>query len=47
MGMAAQALEEGNPLDRTIFFILILLAVGISSLAVVQLGRFLSRAIWF
>ena len=28
-GAQAQAFEEGNPLDRTIFFILILLAIGI------------------
>ena len=29
VGQAAQALEEGNPLDRTIFSVLILLAIGI------------------
>ncbi len=29
VGTAAQALEEGNPLDRSIFSVLILLAVGI------------------
>jgi exopolysaccharide production protein ExoQ len=28
-GSVAQALEEGNPLDRTIFFVLIVLAIGI------------------
>jgi hypothetical protein len=27
--MGAQSLEEGNPLDRTVFFVLILLAIGI------------------
>jgi len=29
VGVAAQALEEGNPLDRTVSFLLILLAAGI------------------
>ena len=29
VGVAAQALEEGNPLDRSIFSVLILLAIGI------------------
>jgi O-antigen ligase len=28
MGQSAQVLEDGNPLDRTIYFVLILLAVG-------------------
>jgi len=29
LGLSAQALEDGNPLDRTIYFVLILLAIGV------------------
>ena len=42
-GTAAQAFEEGNPLDRTIFFILILLAVGILMSRSFQWGDFFAR----
>jgi exopolysaccharide production protein ExoQ len=40
VGLAAQALEEGNPLDRTISFALILLAIGILMSRSFKWGRF-------
>lgn len=40
VGLAAQALEEGNPLDRTISFALILLAIGILTSRSFKWGRF-------
>jgi exopolysaccharide production protein ExoQ len=43
IGTAAQAFEEGNPLDRTIFFLLILLAVGILISRAFHWGLFFTR----
>jgi exopolysaccharide production protein ExoQ len=43
VGTAAQAFEEGNPLDRTIFSILILLAVGILMSRSFKWGGFFAR----
>jgi exopolysaccharide production protein ExoQ len=43
VGMAAQALEEGNPLDRSISLTLILLAVGILMSRSFDWGGFLAR----
>jgi hypothetical protein len=43
MGTAAQALEEGNPLDRTIFSILILFAVCVLIVRGFNWGGFVSR----
>lgn len=40
LGQASQALEEGNPLDRTVFLVLILLAIGILLSRSFQWGRF-------
>jgi O-antigen ligase len=42
-GIASQALEEGNPLDRTIFSILILMSVFILTLRSFNWGGFFSR----
>lgn len=42
-GVEAQALEEGNPLDRTIFFVLILLAIGILVSRHFRWGQFFSN----
>jgi O-antigen ligase len=39
----AQALEEGNPLDRIIYFILILLAIGILTVRSFKWGSFIAR----
>jgi exopolysaccharide production protein ExoQ len=39
----AQAMEEGNPLDRTIFFVLILLAIGILMSRSFNWGGFFGR----
>jgi O-antigen ligase len=39
----AQAMEEGNPLDRTVFFVLILLAVGILVSRSFNWGGFFTR----
>lgn len=41
--IAAQALEDGNPLDRTIFSLLILLALAILTLRSFNWGGFFSR----
>jgi exopolysaccharide production protein ExoQ len=43
VGTAAQAFEEGNPLDRTIFIILMLLAIGILMSRSFNWGKFFSR----
>ena len=43
MGQAAQALEEGNPLDRTISSALILLAIGILMSRSFKWGDFFAR----
>jgi exopolysaccharide production protein ExoQ len=43
VGSAAQAFEEGNPLDRTIFFVLILLAIGILISRSFNWGTFFAR----
>jgi exopolysaccharide production protein ExoQ len=43
MGLEAQALEEGSPLDRTIFFALILLAIGILVSRSFKWGGFFAR----
>jgi exopolysaccharide production protein ExoQ len=43
VGTAAQAFEEGNPLDRTILFILILLAIGILMSRSFQWGDFFAH----
>jgi len=43
VGSAAQALEEGNPIDRTVFFVLILLAVVILMSRSFNWGEFFSR----
>jgi O-antigen ligase len=43
MGQAAEALEEGNPLDRTIFFVLILLAIGTLMSRSFKWGGFFAR----
>ena len=40
---AAQALEEGNPLDRTIFFLLMLLAIAILLKRSFNWGGFFAR----
>jgi len=42
-GTAAGSLEEGNPLDRTVFFVLILLAIGILILRSFNWGDFVAR----
>ena len=43
IGSAAENLEEGNPLDRSIYFVLILLAVGILMSRSFQWGVFFKR----
>src|SRR5208337_2713975 len=43
MGYSAVALEEGNSLDRTIFSVLILLAIGILMSRSFQWGAFFGR----
>ena len=43
VGTSAQALEEGNPLDRTIFFILILMAIAILVSRSFNWGSFVLR----
>jgi exopolysaccharide production protein ExoQ len=43
MRPAAQAFEEGDPLDRTVFLVLILLAIGILMSRSFQWGRFFTR----
>src|SRR5437660_10436770 len=43
VGVAAQALEEGNPLDRSIFSVLILLAIGILVTRSFRWGDFFAR----
>ncbi len=43
VGGAAQALEEGNPLDRSIYFALILLAIGILMSRSFNWGGFFAR----
>ena len=43
MGQAAEALQEGNPFDRTIYFILILLAIGILISRCFRWGDFFAR----
>lgn len=45
VGTLAEALEEGNPLDRTIFFLLILLAIGILLARSFKWGAFFARNI--
>jgi exopolysaccharide production protein ExoQ len=45
VGTTAQALEEGNPLDRTIFFILILMAIAILVSRSFNWGSFVLRNI--
>jgi exopolysaccharide production protein ExoQ len=42
-GSAARALEEGNPLDRTVFFVLIVLAIGILISRSFKWGRFFAN----
>jgi len=42
-GIAAQALEEGNPLDRTVFSLLILMAVVVVTLRSFNWSGFISR----
>jgi hypothetical protein len=43
VGLAALAFEEGNPLDRTIFFLLILMAIGILISRAFNWGAFFAR----
>lgn len=43
LGTAAQALEEGNPLDRSIFSVLILLTIGILMSRSFNWGKFFAR----
>ena len=43
VGQSATALEEGDPLDRTIFLVLILLASGVLLLRSVKWGSFFER----
>ncbi len=43
VGQAAQALEEGNPLDRSVYFILMLLAIGILISRSFNWGDFFAR----
>lgn len=43
VGNAAQALEEGNPLDRSIFLVLIILAFGILISRSFEWGKFFAR----
>jgi exopolysaccharide production protein ExoQ len=43
VGSAAQALEEGNPIDRTVFFVLILLAIVILMSRSFNWGEFFAR----
>ena len=43
VGSAAQALEEGNPVDRTVFFVLILLAIVILMSRSFNWGEFFAR----
>ena len=45
MGTAARRFEEGDPLDRTIFFVLILLAIGILMSRSFNWGNFFARNI--
>jgi exopolysaccharide production protein ExoQ len=45
VGQAAQALEEGNPLDRSVYFILMLLAIGILISRSFRWSDFLARNI--
>ena len=45
-GIEAQALEEGSPLDRTIFSLLILLALITLTLRSFKWGSFISRNLW-
>ena len=42
-GAQAQAFEEGNPLDRTIYFILILLAIGVLMSRSFKWGNFFAH----
>jgi exopolysaccharide production protein ExoQ len=42
-GIAAQTLEEGNPLDRSVFFLLIVLAAFILTMRAFNWGAFLSH----
>ena len=41
--VASQALEEGNPLDRTVFFVLILLAIFVLAMRSFNWGGFVMR----
>jgi len=43
IGQAAQALEEGNPLDRTIYSLLIVLSIGILLARSFRWGNFFAR----
>jgi exopolysaccharide production protein ExoQ len=43
MGMGAEAIEEGNPLDRMVFFALILLALGVLMSRSFKWSGFLAR----
>ncbi|MGA2807592.1 MAG: O-antigen ligase family protein, partial [Terracidiphilus sp.] len=43
MGLSAQALEDGNPLDRVVFLVLILLAIGILISRSFKWGSFFAR----
>jgi exopolysaccharide production protein ExoQ len=43
VGQVAQALEEGNPVDRSIYFVLILLAIGILMSRSFNWGDFFGR----
>jgi exopolysaccharide production protein ExoQ len=43
IGQAAEALEEGNPLDRSVYFVLILLAIGILISRSFKWGSFFAR----
>ena len=45
VGQVAEALEEGNPLDRTIFSVLILLAIGVLTSRSFKWGDFIGRNI--
>jgi exopolysaccharide production protein ExoQ len=46
VGSANQALENGNPLDRTIFFLLIVLAIGVLVVRGFNWGGFFARNIF-
>ncbi len=43
VGQAAEALQEGNPLDRSVYFILMLLAIGILISRSFNWGNFFAR----